>query len=106
MIDRDQKKSVEISPDCPENYTGDILTRDLLLGVNNRKEVDTVAIVIAGWNNVVRGKDRHTGLFDMKLKQLEILGHKYVVVSKVLNKLANFKIQLKNVCNSILDLLA
>ncbi|XP_065365157.1 FAST kinase domain-containing protein 5, mitochondrial [Calliphora vicina] len=78
--DREQKKSVEISPECPENYNGDILTRDLLLGVNNRKEVDTIAIVIAGWNNVVRGKDRHTGLFDMKLKQLEILGHKYVVI--------------------------
>ncbi|XP_037827399.1 FAST kinase domain-containing protein 5, mitochondrial [Lucilia sericata] len=77
--DRKQKKSLEISKDCPENYSGIILTRDLLLGANNHKEVDTIAVIVAGWNNVVRGKNRHTGLFDMKLKQLEILGHKYVV---------------------------
>ncbi|XP_023307598.2 FAST kinase domain-containing protein 5, mitochondrial [Lucilia cuprina] len=77
--DRKQKKSLEISKDCPENYSGIILTRDLLLGANNRNEVDTIAVIVAGWNNVVRGKNRHTGLFDMKLKQLEILGHKYVV---------------------------
>lgn len=47
----------------------------------NDKDVDTVAIVIAGWNNVVRNKNRNTGLFDMKLKQLQLLGHKSLVVS-------------------------
>lgn len=89
--DREQRKSLQISKECPENYSGIILTRDLLLGANNRKEVDTVAIIIAGWNNVIRGKDRHTGLFDMKLKQLELLGHKYVVVSSdFINKSKHF----------------
>lgn len=87
--DRKQKKSLEISNECPENYSGVILTRDLLLGDNYRSEVDTIAIVVAGWNNLVRGKDRHTGLFDMKLKQLELLKHKYAVVSQANKKKFN-----------------
>ncbi|TMW41468.1 hypothetical protein DOY81_013456, partial [Sarcophaga bullata] len=79
--DRKQKKPVKISPNCPENYSGVILTRDLLLGsLENKNDIDTVAVIIVGWNNVVRNKNRHTGLFDMKLKQLELLGHKYVLI--------------------------
>ncbi|TMW40894.1 hypothetical protein DOY81_014027, partial [Sarcophaga bullata] len=65
----------------PENYSGVILTRDLLLGsLENKTDIDTVVVIIVGWNNVVRNKNRHTGLFDMKLKQLELLGHKYVLI--------------------------
>ena len=80
--DRKQKQPVKISPNCPENYSGVILTRDLLLGsIENKTDIDTVAVIVVGWNNVVRDKNRHTGLFDMKLKQLELLGHKYVLVS-------------------------
>lgn len=90
--------SVKISPDCPENYSGVILTRDLLLGsMQNKDDIDTVAIIIVGWNNVVRDKNRHTGLFDMKLKQLELLGHKYVLVSFKDNFLKNLSILNKKI---------
>ncbi|XP_073832851.1 FAST kinase domain-containing protein 5, mitochondrial isoform X2 [Musca autumnalis] len=74
------RKTVPLAETCPEDYSGIILTREQLLGDKLHKDIETVALIIAGWNNVVRGKDRHTGLFDMKLKQLEILGHKPVVI--------------------------
>lgn len=60
---------------------GVILTRSQLLGDLEQPEINTVAIVVAGWNNVVREKDRYTGLFELKLKQLTMLGHRHVVVS-------------------------
>lgn len=66
---------------CYTYFTGIILTRNLILGDNLSSDIDTVALIVAGWNSVIRGKDRHTGLFEMKLKQLRILGYKPVVVS-------------------------
>ncbi|XP_075154840.1 FAST kinase domain-containing protein 5, mitochondrial isoform X2 [Haematobia irritans] len=72
--------SVPISDSCPADYSGIVLTRELLLGDKLSNDIDTVAFIIAGWNNVVRDKERHTGLFDMKLKQLKILGYKPVVI--------------------------
>lgn len=99
--DRLKRRSIRIAETCPEDYngkknstynneqflrcytyfTGIILTRDLILGDNLSSDIDTVALIVAGWNSVIRGKDRHTGLFEMKLKQLRILGYKPVVVS-------------------------
>ncbi|XP_061393204.1 FAST kinase domain-containing protein 5, mitochondrial-like [Musca vetustissima] len=78
--DRVKRKSLPLSPTCPEDYNGIILTREQLLGDKLHEDIETVAFIIAGWNNVIRGKNRHTGLFDMKLKQLELLGHKSVVI--------------------------
>lgn len=43
----------------------------------------TVVIVIGGWNNVVRDKNRNTGLLDMKIQQLKLLGHKHIIVSDI-----------------------
>ncbi|XP_013111912.1 FAST kinase domain-containing protein 5, mitochondrial [Stomoxys calcitrans] len=78
--DRFTRTSVPISDNCPEDYSGKILTRVLVLGDKLSNDIQTVALVIAGWNSVVRGKNRHTGLFDMKLKQLRILGYKPIVI--------------------------
>uniref|UniRef100_W8BT31 FAST kinase domain-containing protein 5 n=1 Tax=Ceratitis capitata TaxID=7213 RepID=W8BT31_CERCA len=78
--DNKQRKALPLAAVCPADYNGEILTRDLLLGESESSEVNTVAIVIAGWNNVVKDKERFTGLFEMKLKQLRLLGHKPVVI--------------------------
>lgn len=61
------------------------MTRNLLLGESEKADVDTVAVVIVGWNNVVKDKQRLTGLFEMKLKQLRMLGLKPVPVSSLMN---------------------
>lgn len=47
-----------------------------------REDFATIVLVVGGCNNVVRGKNRNTGLMDMKLQQLKLLGHKYIVVSR------------------------
>ncbi|XP_017486997.1 PREDICTED: FAST kinase domain-containing protein 5, mitochondrial [Rhagoletis zephyria] len=78
--DNKNRKAIRLAAGCPEDYSGDILTRQLLLGDSDRPEVDTIAIVIAGWNNVVKDKQRFTGLFEMKLNQLRMLGHKPIVI--------------------------
>ncbi|XP_055844605.1 uncharacterized protein LOC129910997 [Episyrphus balteatus] len=76
-FDTMKKKAIPISPECPENYQGAILTRQDILGdLANDANIVTVAIAVGGWNNAVRDKNRPTGSFQMKIKQLELLGHK------------------------------
>lgn len=78
--DQQQHRVVPIDASCPEDYSGVLLTRQHLLGSKEAPHIDTLVIVIAGWNNVIRDKQRHTGQFAMKLKQLQQLGHKPVVI--------------------------
>uniref|UniRef100_A0A0K8TZK4 FAST kinase domain-containing protein 5 n=1 Tax=Bactrocera latifrons TaxID=174628 RepID=A0A0K8TZK4_BACLA len=78
--DNTLRQAIPLAQDCPEDYSGDILTRDLLLGDSEKTNVDTIAVVIVGWNNVVKDKQRFTGLFELKLKQLRMLGHKPILI--------------------------
>ncbi|XP_030381847.1 FAST kinase domain-containing protein 5, mitochondrial [Scaptodrosophila lebanonensis] len=78
--DSKQHRAIPLSPDCPADYCGTILTRSHLLGAAEAPHIHTVVIVIAGWNNIIRDKQRHTGQFAMKLQQLRQLGHKPVVI--------------------------
>ncbi|KAH8418968.1 hypothetical protein KR222_010593, partial [Zaprionus bogoriensis] len=66
---------------CPEDYTGVLLTREHLLGELLAPHVETLVILVAGWNNVIRNKGRYTGQFAMKLQQLKKLGHTPVVIT-------------------------
>lgn len=74
------RQTIPLAADCPEDYSGAILTRNLLLGESEKTDVATIAVVIVGWNNVVKDKQRFTGLFEMKLKQLRMLGHKPILI--------------------------
>ncbi|BFG01006.1 FAST kinase domain-containing protein 5 mitochondrial [Drosophila madeirensis] len=79
-----QQRALPIDADsCPPDYSGTMLTRQHLLGADRKHDehLATVIIVVAGWNNVIRDKQRHTGQLAMKLKQLKQLGHQPVVVS-------------------------
>ncbi|XP_064555680.1 FAST kinase domain-containing protein 5, mitochondrial [Drosophila montana] len=78
--DRQQQRAVSLDASCPEDYSGVLLTRQHLLGPREAAHMDTLIITVAGWNNVIRGKDRYTGQFAMKLRQLQQLGHKPVVI--------------------------
>ncbi|ALC48813.1 CG2124 [Drosophila busckii] len=78
--DRQKKCVLPIAEDCPADYSGVLLTRQHLLDEQDAEHVDTLVFVVAGWNNVIRDKDRCTGLFDMKLRQLRQLGHKPIVI--------------------------
>ncbi|XP_017154693.1 FAST kinase domain-containing protein 5, mitochondrial [Drosophila miranda] len=80
--DRRQQRALPVAADCPQDYSGVILTRRHLLGADREHDehLATVIVVVAGWNNVIRDKDRHTGQLAMKLKQLKQLGHQPVVI--------------------------
>uniref|UniRef100_A0A1A9WNF9 RAP domain-containing protein n=1 Tax=Glossina brevipalpis TaxID=37001 RepID=A0A1A9WNF9_9MUSC len=78
---REKRISIPLSETCPEDYTGVILTRKHLLGELDTASYDTVAIVIAGWNTLIRNTDNYTGHFSMKLQQLNLLDHKYIVIN-------------------------
>ncbi|XP_023162965.1 FAST kinase domain-containing protein 5, mitochondrial [Drosophila hydei] len=78
---RQQQRPVPLNVDnCPEDYSGVLLTRQHLLGSMEAPYIDTLIITVAGWNNVIREKERYTGQFALKLKQLKQLGHKTVVI--------------------------
>lgn len=82
--DRQQQRAIAFDgSQCPEDYTGVLLTREHLLGEQQAKKahMETLVLVIAGWNNMIRDHQRPTGQFAMKLKQLKQLGHQPVVVS-------------------------
>ncbi|KAH8388019.1 hypothetical protein KR093_011010 [Drosophila rubida] len=79
--DRQQRSFVPLSADCPADYSGVVLTRKHLLGADKEQpNVTTLVLVVAGWNNVIRDKQRPTGQFAMKLQQLRQLGHTPIVV--------------------------
>ncbi|XP_022210516.2 FAST kinase domain-containing protein 5, mitochondrial [Drosophila obscura] len=81
--DRRQQRALPIDAEaCPPDYSGVILTRRHLLGADREHDdqLATVIVVIAGWNNVIRDKQRHTGQLAMKLKQLKQMGHQPVVI--------------------------
>ncbi|XP_055371553.1 uncharacterized protein LOC129605677 [Condylostylus longicornis] len=79
--DKSKKEAINLEDSSIEDYTGIILTRENMFNDGIEKEnITTIAIVIAGWNNYVRGFERYTGIMEMKLKQLQLLNHKYVVI--------------------------
>ncbi|EDW08055.2 FAST kinase domain-containing protein 5, mitochondrial [Drosophila mojavensis] len=79
--DRQQQRPVSLNAStCPKDYSGTLLTRQHLLGSKEAPHIETLIIVVAGWNNVIREKERYTGQFAMKLKQLQQLGHKPIVI--------------------------
>ncbi|KAH8303952.1 hypothetical protein KR044_005600, partial [Drosophila immigrans] len=78
--DRQQHRPLPLEADCPADYSGVLLTRQHLLGDREAPHVETLVLVVAGWNNVIRDKERHTGQFAMKLQQLRQLGHKPIVI--------------------------
>ncbi|XP_062141547.1 FAST kinase domain-containing protein 5, mitochondrial [Drosophila sulfurigaster albostrigata] len=78
--DRQQQRVLPLSTDCPADYTGVLLTRQHLLGEREAPHVETLVVVVAGWNNVIRDKERLTGQFAMKLQQLRQMRHKPIVI--------------------------
>ncbi|KAL9883815.1 FAST kinase domain-containing protein 5, mitochondrial isoform 1-T1 [Glossina fuscipes fuscipes] len=79
--DSQQRTSLPLSNICPEEYSGVILTPKHVLGELDTGNYKTVAVVIAGWNTVIRNTDNYTGLFSMKLQQLKLLGYKHIVIN-------------------------
>ncbi|XP_016942398.2 FAST kinase domain-containing protein 5, mitochondrial [Drosophila suzukii] len=80
--DHRHQKVLPLDAEACQDYSGEILTRKHLLGETKAADdqVATVVIVIAGWNNVIRDKERFTGQMEMKLKQLRQLGHQPLVI--------------------------
>ncbi|KAI8035019.1 FAST kinase domain-containing protein 5, mitochondrial [Drosophila gunungcola] len=80
--DHRQRKALALDAEACPDYNGEILSRRQLLGESRAADdqVATVVIVVAGWNNVIREKDRFTGQMEMKLRQLRQLGHLPLVI--------------------------
>ncbi|XP_037936787.1 FAST kinase domain-containing protein 5, mitochondrial, partial [Teleopsis dalmanni] len=78
--DKKLRKAIPISEECPEHYVGAMLTRKDLLGDLDAPHIETLVVTVTGWNNVLRGTTKVTGFFKLKFNQLELLGHRPVII--------------------------
>lgn len=80
--DKRSGNSIDILDHYPENYSGDIVTRDILLKtIEDREHIVLVNIIIGGWNNYVRNLNKLTGLINLKQDQSRKIGFVPVMVS-------------------------
>lgn len=81
LWDQGRKQFLDVAARCPEQYSGDILSRERLLEDDAADEnLRLIAVVAGGWNCYVRDQNRATGGFAMKLKQLGLVGFETVVI--------------------------
>lgn len=81
LFDNEQRQFLDVETKCPKQYSGDILSRDILLGEDNsKKNLRLIAIVAGSWNCYIRDQNRITGGFAMKLKQLGLVGFETIVI--------------------------
>ncbi|XP_001656894.2 uncharacterized protein LOC5578310 [Aedes aegypti] len=82
LWDDDRKQFLDVAARCPEQYSGEILSRERLLGEDDARNgnLRLIAVVAGGWNCYVRNQNRVTGGFAMKLKQLGLVGFETVVI--------------------------
>ncbi|CAD7089811.1 unnamed protein product [Hermetia illucens] len=77
--DIENRKGLPLSKLCPEDYSGAILNKDDISGGSD-KRIEVAAVIIGGWNNFVRNTNMPTGLLEMKMNQLKILGYKVALI--------------------------
>lgn len=71
----------DVKENFPEDYSGTILTREILLRDKSENlNLKIVPLVIGGWNNFIRAESKLTGLLEMKMTQMRVLGHFPVLV--------------------------
>ncbi|XP_055632170.1 uncharacterized protein LOC129772247 [Toxorhynchites rutilus septentrionalis] len=81
LWDSNQRQLLDVASRCPKQYSGNILSRQFLLkDDSDRQELKLISIVAGSWNCYIRGQDRVTGGFAMKLKQLRLIGFEPVVI--------------------------
>ncbi|KAL5278048.1 FASTKD5 family protein [Megaselia abdita] len=73
LYDKEKKQFVAPSQKCPRDYSGTILTKDLL--IDDPSRITAIVLICGGWNNYVRNTGEPTGLLRLKMEQLEILGY-------------------------------
>lgn len=85
-FDKNGKPVTDQILDCfPPNYSADIISKELLLSnkpefKDNMDDYTFVTVIIGGWNLLIRNTNRLTGGLEMKLKQLELIGHRPVLM--------------------------
>nr|XP_019530042.2 uncharacterized protein LOC109401889 [Aedes albopictus] len=107
LWDQGRKQFLDVAARCPEQYSGDILSREQLLKDDAADgNLRLIAVVAGGWNCYVRDQNRVTGGFAMKLKQLGLVGFETVVIpwhEWPLESLEAKKTYLFNILNPLLD---
>lgn len=81
VVEKDSRRSIDISKNWPIKQGSTIITRNMLLG--NEQDVTNIkliAIVIGGWNLFIRHTDTPTGLLKNKIEQLKKCGYEIVLV--------------------------
>uniref|UniRef100_A0A336M7Y5 CSON011754 protein n=2 Tax=Culicoides sonorensis TaxID=179676 RepID=A0A336M7Y5_CULSO len=75
------KKGIDISVNYPEKTSSLILTSSLLLEtIEKPEDIKLVALVIGGWNQMIRGTSSPTGLLKNKILQLNLCGFEVIVI--------------------------
>lgn len=72
---------MDIKANYPENYSGKILYKHVLIpDVKQREEIELFMIIIGGWNTIVRNQERPTGLLKLKILQAKMIGYTPIMV--------------------------
>lgn len=79
IFDKKEKKFIDYSEQFPKPYSGLIMCKDDLTQHNENLEV--LVLVSSYWKNYRGASTTPSTLHQHKLKQLELLGYKYVDVS-------------------------
>ncbi|GAB0087180.1 uncharacterized protein DMENIID0001_014600 [Sergentomyia squamirostris] len=80
-INRKSGESVSLQQNYPPPYSGDILTRELLLqDIASAEDLDVFVIVVGGWNILVRSTNTMTGQLKLKMQQLQLIGLKPIMI--------------------------
>lgn len=79
-INTETGDAIDISHNYPQKMSSLILTSDLLLeGVRDREKVKLFALVVGGWNQLIRGTGCPTGLLKNKILQLRKCGYEPIM---------------------------
>lgn len=75
-----ENKFIDMKSVVPTYYSGTIISTEYFAKSRNMSTTVLISIVIGGWNSFVRDTDKPTGIFKMKMKQLEMIGYKVILV--------------------------
>lgn len=82
-FDRNTKSKISLSHLSSKitSHKGEVLDAEFFLSEIDHTNVMLVPFVVGGWNNFIRGQDnRPTGLFQLKLEQLRLIGFNPILI--------------------------
>lgn len=79
MFEKDTGKPIEFLYDFAKPTTGRLLSKDVL--TKGQPNLEVAALVVSYWADYSRAHNSPNAFFQLKLKQLELMGFRLVLVS-------------------------